>query len=1285
MKSASFYAAYTIKKLWTLFAVLLVFVAVSLSILRYSLPYLDKQKHQVEGWLSEQYGVELAIGELSAGWQGNGPSLVLRQVELKQSDQSPIALNIEETQIELDFWGSVAARQIQSGRFDLSGLKLEVNLDQIRQSENDFPIVEALESLFLEHLQQFSVSDSIIEVSTLYDEQIIQVQQLSWVNRDSHHQGVGNMKVVELANNSASFILDLYGDKDNLNGTFQAVAEELDLSPWLNQLVKSDNQLTESRGNFVFWAGIEKSRVTGAQVQFDNSVFTWETPERTISTSILGGELRAVPDARGWKLNLENLAMQTDGQSLITSWAGHVDRRGYSQFNSTSVLDIKALLPVLPLVLDTSTADFVSKLDPSAKVTEVAVEIKQQFAAMMKFTDLGWNQVGDLPGLQNLTGQAYWQGQTGKLSINGLAGVLSIDNSLDQDIEYHRLSFDAYLDVTDNDLRLEIPDLKFESDLVSFEQALSYRSQDNWLNISTNIQPLDMAAVKRLLPADLMGNDTHEYLSQALIDGQVENAKLMWSGVTDQFPYANNEGVFQASVAISDARFQFDSEWPVLNELNIDLLFENESLSMRSNKGKLQDVELKSLSAVIPELVEGAILTIDVQAEGTGEQLTTLMLDSSVADSVGSTLTTGVNITSAMSADLNLHIPLTGENVVVTGKAELPRNDIYIPSLDLTFADATGEIQFVNDKVNFSGLQANLFGQPVSVNFNGEDDGSGEYDADINLSANWSLEPIFTKYHPAFNEYLRGDTGWEADVGLHLREDEYRYTVQLTSELTGISSDLPAPFSKQEQENLSLLVTSEGNNTASTIRAALGDDVKFTGILPHNELQFSRAHLSIGESEIVGMGLGFSISADLPELDSLAWYNAISALIKDLPPSNNPVLGAPQRVYVDADTMYIAGQRIDNLQLVAKHSTQDWILEFNAEQARAEVTLYYDWLTKGIDIKADFIDLAEINGESTQIANYKQPDLADLPPVSFVCKQCKVQGKDLGRIDFRLSRGQNGMKIDSLRMNNANGLLYASGDWNFTEKSSNTHLTGEFSSPDFGALVKGFGFDAGIKDSKASMEFDLSWQKAPYAFNSETLSGQIDWRLTDGYISELTDKGARIFSIFSLQSLVRKLSLDFRDVFAKGFFYDKMTGSFQVDKGRVNTEDTVIDGGAGEMTIVGYTDLPTQQLNYHIGFAPNVTSSLPLLVYFMVNPGTAIAALAIDQVLTEAKVISYVEYSLTGTIEDPIATPLDKRSEDISLPAKNQSDSPPPTTGQPQEQPPVPELEERVSIGVDSD
>jgi|TARA_A100001234_G_C12428940_1_gene301901 uncharacterized protein YhdP len=134
---------------------------------------------------------------------------------------------------------------------------------------------------------------------------------------------------------------------------------------------------------------------------------------------------------------------------------------------------------------------------------------------------------------------------------------------------------------------------------------------------------------------------------------------------------------------------------------------------------------------------------------------------------------------------------------------------------------------------------------------------------------------------------------------------------------------------------------------------------------------------------------------------------------------------------------------------------------------------------------------------------------------------------------------------------------------------------------------------------------------------------------------------------------VRKLSLDFRDVFAKGFFYDDMGGTLSIVDGKAYTDDTEIDGGAGEIEITGFTDLNTGGLNYNVSFAPNVTGNLPFLVYFLATPPTALAALAIDQVLTSAKVISNVNYRVTGTIKDPKFDEVERNSKDISLPAQN--------------------------------
>ncbi|MFT6737855.1 MAG: hypothetical protein ACJA0G_001996, partial [Kangiellaceae bacterium] len=119
--------------------------------------------------------------------------------------------------------------------------------------------------------------------------------------------------------------------------------------------------------------------------------------------------------------------------------------------------------------------------------------------------------------------------------------------------------------------------------------------------------------------------------------------------------------------------------------------------------------------------------------------------------------------------------------------------------------------------------------------------------------------------------------------------------------------------------------------------------------------------------------------------------------------------------------------------------------------------------------------------------------------------------------------------------------------------------------------------------------------------------------------------------------------------------YDNMKGSVQIAQGIADTRDTFIDGAAGEIEIYGNTNLASQALNYNVSFTPNVTGNLPVLVYFFtVSPPTALAALAIDQVLTSAKVISNINYSVTGTIAEPILIETGRQSTEVDLPVKTQ-------------------------------
>ena len=106
------------------------------------------------------------------------------------------------------------------------------------------------------------------------------------------------------------------------------------------------------------------------------------------------------------------------------------------------------------------------------------------------------------------------------------------------------------------------------------------------------------------------------------------------------------------------------------------------------------------------------------------------------------------------------------------------------------------------------------------------------------------------------------------------------------------------------------------------------------------------------------------------------------------------------------------------------------------------------------------------------------------------------------------------------------------------------------------------------------------------------------------------------------------------------------------------------------MEINGTVNLVSSELNYQIFYIPKVTSSLPVIVAWMVNPPSGLAALLIDRVLHDAQVISRLEYRITGTIEQPLVEEVARDSRDVEIPLQ-QLKPPQEQLNEQQQQPPA--------------
>jgi uncharacterized protein YhdP len=122
----------------------------------------------------------------------------------------------------------------------------------------------------------------------------------------------------------------------------------------------------------------------------------------------------------------------------------------------------------------------------------------------------------------------------------------------------------------------------------------------------------------------------------------------------------------------------------------------------------------------------------------------------------------------------------------------------------------------------------------------------------------------------------------------------------------------------------------------------------------------------------------------------------------------------------------------------------------------------------------------------------------------------------------------------------------------------------------------------------------------------------------------------------SLQSLPKRITLDFTDVFSKGFEFDSITGSAQIKQGVLLTDDFKINGSAAAVNLSGQVDLNRETQNLRVRVLPTIGDSVSLLALAAVNPAVGAGVFIANKILSDPldKLVSF-EYNVTGSWLDP--------------------------------------------------
>ncbi|WNC68121.1 YhdP family protein [Thalassotalea nanhaiensis] len=1272
-----------LNRLYKTLAVLLVLMAVLLTSARIFLPHAHTFKNNLEDYINSVYQGEIEIGELSAGWHKFGPTLVVKQVVL--SDSEALKVEIDEIDIGLDFWGTLKTQQVKANNFTLVGASIKIDQTVIidagtKKQTSEEADIDAFSDLILNQFKRFSVRDSKILIKTLRRERTILLNKLAWHNDGNNHKGIGKLEIEGFSSNSAKLLIDLQGDKrENLKGKIYIEGNNINLAPWFDKHLKEKADQFSTEVNFSSWMNVAGGYFTDLHINLGENTFAWDSFEQQHVLKIPEGNVSIYRDGQS-----SNYSMQTSNIEVLfneapwTEFQLQATSTPTESLTNISTVSLDNLWQLFPIIKD-NIPEFekYSSLQLSGDLTNIQIRTSaEKLQLALNLDDVGWNAANGIPGIEQISGRLLFDNDQIQLDVTSENNEIDFDGGFSRPIPFNDLKATVNANWSERFWKLAVSDVFLSSDELSVTanvQFLQEVDQSGVLSLYAYAEQGDASKAQYYLPLPVMSESLVEYLTAAIFHGDVKQAGVLFNGPVATFPFTDNSGIFIVDADVEQAKYQFEQSWPAIEKAHLNLNFTNDSMLITAYDGDLMGIQTKDVVVGIESLSGDSILTVRTPVTTEVTNVTNLMVASPMAESVGETLTL-INPKGQVKGTFSLDLPLGDtEKVVAKGIINFANNEVFLQAPEMNFSHVNGQLSFNNELITTKDISLNWRGMPINLNVDGriEDD---YYQVDIDLLANWQKQHYDPQIPENLRSYVNGQLDWQGKLSLFIPEEgELSYDFNLDSNLENAILSLPEPYFKPAEKQALLKASAKGGANKSTIEATLDENLRFYGELDHQKIAFLRTQLVLGKEKMLLPTDGFHITTDLDSIVYQPWHEFIFDIINSIPDgsgvdsSSEPAeeklafLQAPERIRGNIKNVDLFGQTLTDVDFNLLAKEQWWLLQLNADQARSRMKFFHDFQQNGLEVDADFIhltDVPETNEVSDEEETASQISPADIPKVKFNCDSCKYQQLDFGKVLFELENTSSTVAtLRSFSAKRKNSDLSLSGVWQKDDEQNKTSISGAFNSKDIEKEINKFDMESGIKDSGLKSSYDFNWQGGPHEFNLASLNGQYNFKFDDGYLADVSDKGARLLSIFSFQSLVRKLTLDFRDIFSEGMFYDDIKGKITLVNGVAYTDNTKMNGAAGNLTVKGNTNLVTNKLDYKMSFAPKVTSSLPIIVGWLVNPLMGAAIMVADEAIQKAEVISVINFELTGSVDEPIFKEVDRKSRDVSV-GKSKPDKP---------------------------
>jgi uncharacterized protein YhdP len=265
--------------------------------------------------------------------------------------------------------------------------------------------------------------------------------------------------------------------------------------------------------------------------------------------------------------------------------------------------------------------------------------------------------------------------------------------------------------------------------------------------------------------------------------------------------------------------------------------------------------------------------------------------------------------------------------------------------------------------------------------------------------------------------------------------------------------------------------------------------------------------------------------------------------------------------------------------------------------------------------------------------------------LQITIRKLKYNGVNFGELQLQAVRKGDSVHVDRLLVASKKIKLQAAGDWRTENGRNLSQFDVDIIDGKLASLLEAYDFKEDMSGGDLSGTLHGSWQGAPWEITPARVNGKLHLLIKDGQLLDVEPGAGRVFGLLSLHTLQRRLSLDFSDLFKKGFAFDRIEGNFVLDNGDAYTNDLVIEGPAARIEISGRIGLAKSDYDELVTVIPSMSSSLPLAGALAGGPAIGAALLVAQRLLGDelekASWFTHTHYAVTGPWSDPVFTKIE--------------------------------------------